>query len=164
LARKPHSAQQLAAQLEMKPAALARQLEKLAEAGLVRALVRAESQAQGTRYALQLEPARKLAARLAPRPAAPTLDEDIADFDRRVLTNYLLADGAIKEIPAQDKKLLVILRYLRDQFEPGRDYSEKEVNEIIARFHPDTASLRRAMIDCGLMKREAAGGKYWREE
>ena len=160
LARKPRSAEQLAAQLEMKPAALARQLEKLAEAGLVRA----ESRAQGTRYALQLEPARKLAARLAPRPAAPTLDEDIADFDRRVLTNYLLADGAIKEIPMQDKKLLVILRYVRDQFEPGRDYSEKEVNEIIARFHPDTASLRRAMIDCGLMKREAAGGKYWRAE
>jgi biotin operon repressor len=160
LARKPQSAEQLAAQLKMKPAALARQLEKLAEAGLVRA----ESQAQGTRYALQLGPARRLAARLAPRPSVPTLDEDIADFDRRVLTNYLLADGAIKEIPIQDKKLLVILRYVCDHVEPGRRYSEKEVNELIARFHPDTASLRRAMIDRGLMKREATGRKYWREE
>ena len=74
------------------------------------------------------------------------------------------AIGGPHERHMQDKKLLVILRYVRDHIEPGRDYSEKEVNAVIARFHPDTASLRRAMIDCGLMKREAAGGKYWRAE
>jgi len=159
LARKPRSAEQLAAQLEMKPAALARQLEKLAEAGLVRA----ESRAQGTRYALQLEPARRLAARLAPRLAAPTLDEDIADFDRRVLMNYLLADGALKEIPMQDKKLLVILRYVRDHVEPGRRYTEKQINVLLARFHTDVAALRRYLIDFKFMQRTMTGSEYWRE-
>ena len=159
LARKPQSAEQLAAQLKMKPAALARQLEKLAEAGLVRA----ESQAQGARYALQLEPAWRLAARLAPRPSAPTLDEDIADFDRHVLTNYLLADGAIKEIPMQDKKLLVILRYVCDHVEPGRRYTEKQINALLARFHTDVAALRRYLIDFKFMQRTMTGSEYWRE-
>ena len=159
LAQKPHSAEQLAAQLEMKPAALARQLEKLAEAGLVRA----ESKAHGTRYALQLESARRLAARLTSRPAAPALDEDIADFDRQVLGNYLLADGAIKEIPVQDKKLLVILRYVSDHVEPSRRYTEKQINELLARFHTDVATLRRYLIDFKFMQRTMTGSEYWRE-
>lgn len=159
LARKPHSAEQLAAQLEMKPAALARQLEKLAEAGLVRA----ETQADRTRYALQLEPARTLAARLAPRSAAPTLGEDLADYDRQVLTNYLLANGSIKEIPMQDKKLLAILRYVCEHVEPGRRYTEKQINELLARFHTDVAALRRYLVDFKFMHRTVEGRQYWRE-
>jgi biotin operon repressor len=159
LAHKPHSVEQLAAQLEMRPAALARQLEKLAEAGLVRA----ESHGQGTRYALQLESARTLAARLTPRPAAPALDEDIADFDRQVLENYLLTDGAIKEIPVQGKKLLVLLRYVSDHVEPSRRYTEKQINELLARFHTDFATLRRYLIDFKFMQRTMTGSEYWRE-
>jgi predicted transcriptional regulator len=160
LARKPLSAEQLAAQLGMKPAALARQLEKLMDAGLVRA----ESKAQGTRYVLQWEAARTLAARLAPRTTAPSLGDDIADFDRQVLTNYLLADGAIKELPVQDKKLLVILRYVRDHIELGRRYTERQINAVLARFHTDVASLRRYLIDYQFMQRTATGSEYWRAE
>ncbi len=159
LARKPHSAEQLAAQLEVKPAALARQLEKLVEAGLVRA----QSSAHGTRYALQLDAARTLAARLAPRPAAPALGYDIADFDRRVLIHYLLADGAIKEMPMQDKKLLVLLRYVCDHIEPGRRYTEKQINARLALFHTDVAALRRYLVDFKFMQRTATGSDYWRE-
>jgi len=161
LARKPHSAEQLAAQLEMKPAALARQLEKLVEAGLVRT----ESSAHGTRYALQLDAARTLAARLAPRPAAPALDDAqrIADFDRHVLVHYVLADGAIKEMPMQDKKLLVLLRYVCDHIEPGRRYTEKQINARLALFHTDVAALRRYLVDFKFMQRTATGSDYWRE-
>lgn len=159
LARKPYSTGQLAAQLEIKPAALARQLGKLAEAGLVRS----EVKGQDTRYALQLEAARTLAARLTPRAAAPELGEDMAEFDRQVLTNYLLSDGAIREIPAQDKKFLVILRYVRDHIERGRRYTEKEINERLARFHTDVATLRRGLVDFQFMHRTVTGSEYWRE-
>jgi len=143
----------------MKPAVLARQLEKLTEAGLVRAEVKAHR----TRYALQLEAARTLAARLAPRPAAPVLGEDIADYDRQVLTNYLLADGAIKEIPTHDKKLLAILRYVCEHVEPGRRYTEKQINELLTQFHTDVAALRRYLVDFKFMRRTAEGRQYWRE-
>ena len=71
---------------------------------------------------------------------------------REVLANFL--DGErLKEIPASLKKRQVILRWLVEGFEPGRDYAEKEVNEIIGRRHPDFATLRRELIVGGLLTR-----------
>ena len=59
------------------------------------------------------------------------------------------------------KKRLVVLRYLREAcFTEERPYPEKEVNQRLALFHPDVASLRRHMVDAGLMTREA--GQYRR--
>ncbi len=159
LARKPLSAEQLAAQLEMKPAALARHLDKLIEAGLVRF----EMKARSVRYKLHLEAARKLAARLAPAPARPALGQDLAEFDRQVLRHYLSADGAIKELPAQDKKMLPLLRYISEKIEPGRRYTEKQLNARLARFHTDVATLRRYLIDFKFMRRTVTGSEYWRE-
>jgi hypothetical protein len=42
----------------------------------------------------------------------------------------------------------------------GREYPENEVNQALALFHPDVASLRRYMVDAGLVTREA--GRYRR--
>jgi hypothetical protein len=81
-------------------------------------------------------------------------------YAQKVLNNYLLPDGRIKTIPAQRKKLEVILRHMVQAFEPGMRYSEKMVNQILSRFHADTASLRREMIGFHLMEREK--GEYWR--
>jgi biotin operon repressor len=159
LARKPHSAAQLAAQLELKPAAIARQLEKLNEAGLVRAEVKGKTM----RYALQLASARRLAGSLTPRTAAPELSADLAEFDRQVLTNYLSADGTLKEIPMQDKKLLTVLRFIAAEIEMGRRYTEKQFNETLARFHTDVAALRRYLVDYKFVQRTATGSEYWRD-
>ena len=60
------------------------------------------------------------------------------------------------------KKRLVVLKWLVSHFEEGVRYPEKEVNEIIARHHPDYCTLRREFITRGLMKRE--NGAYWRVE
>ncbi len=81
---------------------------------------------------------------------------------RKVLKNFLNADGSIKQIPQEGKKLLVILNYVLDAFAFDATYTEKEVNTIIRRFHVDTASLRRAFIDHGMLARESDGSKYWR--
>lgn len=158
LARQSLSAEQLATQLEMKPAALARHLEKLIEAGLVQF----EMKAKTVRYKLHLEAARKLAARLTPRSPAPAVSEDVAEFDRQVLRHYLSADGAIKEIPAQDKKLLALLRYVAEHIEQGQRFTEKEINIRLVRFHTDVAALRRYLIDYGFMRRTVTGSAYWR--
>ncbi len=45
---------------------------------------------------------------------------------------------------------------------PGVRYSEKQVNEILGRYHKDTARLRRSLVETGLMGREGGGGEYWR--
>jgi hypothetical protein len=65
-------------------------------------------------------------------------------------------------IPSQRKKLEAILRYIVKAFEVGKRYSEKQVNDILARYHEDTATLRRELVGYGLMKREGGGGAYWR--
>jgi hypothetical protein len=49
----------------------------------------------------------------------------------------------------------VILAWLRDQvFTEERQYPEKEVNQRLALFHPDVASLRRYMVDERLVTRD----------
>jgi len=94
--------------------------------------------------------------------------EDKHEDVRRVLKNFLNADGTIKQIPQpgsklkQTKQLLVILNYVVDAFAFDTNYTEKEVNTILRRFHLDTAALRRYLVDNGLMARESDGTKYWR--
>ena len=127
LARRRLSSRQLAEAIDVKPAALAKHMARLADAGLV-------SEANG-RYTLRLDHIHALAARVSAH-AAPAVPEGKDEFERAVLKAFLTPEGALREIPAQEKKLLAVLRYLRDQFESGRTYPEKQVNEIIKRFHP----------------------------
>jgi hypothetical protein len=59
-------------------------------------------------------------------------------------------------LPAQEKKKLVVLGYLLERcFPEDRPYPEKEVNQRLALFHPDVASLRRYLVAYGLVTREA---------
>ena len=81
---------------------------------------------------------------------------------RKVLKNYLNADGTLKQIPTSGSKLLIILNFIVDAFEFDANHTEKEVNTILRRFHVDTATLRRYLVDNGLMARESDGTKYWR--
>jgi len=89
---------------------------------------------------------------------APDLDEK----SRKVLVSCLEPDGSIKRLPSQPNQLKVILNYLVQAFTPEIDYTEKEVNTIIRRFHVDVSGLRRDLIDAGLMARERDGSRYWR--
>ena len=90
--------------------------------------------------------------------------DDAEESKRRVLAAHLNPDGSLKQIPLQPAKLRVILDYLINAFSVGANYSEKEVNMILARFHPDTAGLRRDLIDAGMLARELDGSRYWRPE
>jgi len=81
---------------------------------------------------------------------------------RKVLKNFLNADGTLKQIPPMGSKLLIILNFIVDAFAFDTNYTEKEVNTILRRFHLDTAALRRYLVDNGLMARESDGTRYWR--
>ena len=79
--------------------------------------------------------------------------------EAKVLRTFL--DGErLTKIPDSPKKRLVILKWLVQQFEPGKEYPEAVLNTMIKRHHADTATLRREMIMNGLMQR--ANGVYWR--
>lgn len=88
--------------------------------------------------------------------------EDQPQDVRKVLKAYLNADGTLKQIPMDAKKLAVILTFIVDVFAFDATYTEKEVNTILRRFNPDTAALRRYLVDHGFMAREGDGSKYWR--
>jgi len=163
LAGGPASEAELATDLDLPPAVVRRQLAKLVEAGLVSA----GSGDPGARHALRLEAVSAVGRRLAELepdaradsgpgvgPAGEPLPTDVA----RVLRGYFEADR-LTTIPARGSKRLVVLRYLRDRiFTEDRPYPEKEVNQRLAIFHPDVASLRRYMVDEGLLTR--AEGEY----
>jgi len=78
----------------------------------------------------------------------------------RVLENFVDSAGRLISIPVQRKKRLAVLRWLVEDFQPGRLYEESEVNRVIARRHPDFAALRRYLVDEELMQRRR--GVYWR--
>jgi hypothetical protein len=79
--------------------------------------------------------------------------------DRKVFKAFFDGERLI-QLPASQKKLLVIIRWLADRFAFGVRYTEKEVNEILTRHYPDYATLRRELVDCGYLQREK--GIYWR--
>jgi biotin operon repressor len=161
LARRPYSGEELAALLDLKASTVSHHLARLAEAGLVTA------RPEGYYNIYRLEEAMLKKVRLSfsrQDLAAAVVDVDADAYDRTVIAHYTRPDGSLKEIPAQRKKLEAILRYLARTFEPGRRYSEQQVNEALARFHEDTASLRRELVGYGLMEREGGGGAYWKPE
>jgi hypothetical protein len=95
------------------------------------------------------------------RPSYEANQEEPEDV-RKVLKSFLNADGSLKQIPPQGNKLLIILNFIVDAFAYDTNYTEKEVNSILRRFHVDTAALRRYLVDNGLMDRESDGTRYWR--
>lgn len=80
--------------------------------------------------------------------------------DERVLENFVDASGRLTSIPVQHKKRMVVLRWLVEDFQPGRLYPEAEVNSILRRRHDDVWALRRHLVDEELMQRRK--GVYWR--
>ena len=82
------------------------------------------------------------------------------DYDARVRQTFVDASSQLVSIPVQHKKRLAILRWLVEDFQPGRQYTEAEVNAIISRHHPDFAALRRYLVDEEFMQRRS--GIYWR--
>jgi hypothetical protein len=82
------------------------------------------------------------------------------ESDTRILENFVDPGGRLLGIPAQRKKRMSVLRWLVEDFAPGRRYPESEVNQIIGRRHWDFAALRRYLVDEELMQRRTS--VYWR--
>ncbi len=80
------------------------------------------------------------------------------------LRGFLDKDSKLKSWPSRknrDKQFLV-LEYLASKFEAGREYSEKEVNEILNSHHTfgDPAMLRRELYIAGFLDRTLDGSRY----
>jgi len=67
----------------------------------------------------------------------------------------------IKGFPAKEKRKIIIMQKLIGDFEPNRQYSEKEVNEILKLYYDDYVSVRRSLIAYGFLDRNGDGTEYW---
>jgi biotin operon repressor len=161
LAQQPYSVEELAALLNLKPSTVSHHLAKLAQVGLVSA----KTESYYNVYQLDEKALQSKSRNLFSQEnlAASVVSVDADAYDNKVIADYSRKDGSLKTIPAQRKKLEAILRYVVKVFEVNKRYSEKKVNEMLSRYHEDTASLRRELVGYGLMKREGGGGEYWRE-
>ncbi len=160
LANRAYSVEELAALLDLKPSTISHHLAKLTQVGLVSAKTESYYNVYRLEEKALEEKTRRLLSREDFQSAAADVDVDA--YDHKVVADYRRRDGSLKTIPAQRKKLEAVLRHVVKAFEPGKRYSEKQVNKILERFHKDTASLRRELVGYGLMRREGGGGDYWR--
>lgn len=130
-----------------------RHLNRLAAAGI------ASVEADRKTYRLSVEVLRE-AAREAGPPREPGLALGaVFEEEERVLRQYFRA-GRLTEVPAKLAKRRIVLERLALEFEVGIRYPEREVNAILRRFHDDYATLRRYLVDEGLLSRERS--VYWR--
>jgi hypothetical protein len=145
---------ELSKQTGLKLADVQRHLGQLVYLGLVKA---DQDHYRLDRKALESQ-ARQVLSNMRPRTSEDAFDGE--DFDRKVLSDFFQPDGRLRSIPSQQKKRLVILNYLAGNFEGGKRYPEKQVNETLKRFFEDYASLRRYLVDDGLLQRER--NEYWK--
>lgn len=82
------------------------------------------------------------------------------------LEEFLDEEGRVTRWPTRKNKKeaqQLILAYLASKFEEGRVYTEREVNELLKKYHTfeDWALLRRELFEAGLINRTTNGSEYW---
>ncbi len=126
-------------------------LARLVSAGLV------EESADGT-Y-LVLEAAFAMAARAdADAPQPSEYGDEPAEVAK--VLDQAFREGRLVHLPSKRSKRLIVLDRLAQEFEPGRHYSERQVNAILVAFDADVAALRRYLVDERFLDR--GDGVYWR--
>jgi hypothetical protein len=138
------------------PKSAAKAISRLVAGGLVEG-------GGGEGYRVRYETLREAA-----RPPADE-SEPAEELGNEVLRRFI-SKGRLLAMPAAHGKRRVVLDHLAGLFEPGRRYPEPEVNELLGRYHPDYAMLRRYLVDDGFLDRAdepAPSGSrsvkvYWR--
>lgn len=102
----------------------------------------------------------------APKTAAQVDDRfNITEKEREaVIKAYFTENGAIKNFPSKEKKKIIVLAHIVNNFKSGVIYSEKDINKILKRIYEDYATIRRAMIEYGFLDRTDDCKKYWVKE
>lgn len=148
--------ERLAGRLDLTPATISFHLKKLADAGAVSSYKKQYYTMYSLCKDVFLERIIDIISEQSDEAAVQHQRD--ADYRRRVIDAFF-EYGKLKSIPAQRKKERIILEEIAKAFEPGRIYTEREVNIIIADYHDDFCTLRRDMIGEKIMERE--NGTYW---
>ena len=79
-----------------------------------------------------------------------------------ILRNFLNAEGKLTAFPAKRKMKIYCLFYLAEKFETGKDYTERQVNDLLLSWHTfaDPATLRRELYEYHFLDRSRDGKIY----
>ena len=156
LANGERSVGELARLLDLKEPTVSHHLAELKWLGLVD--VRAEGNMRI--YQLNTRALESISKDIFARPnlAALVPKSELSEEER--LLRAWVKDGRIVNIPAQEKKKQIVIRWLAGQIDPARRWTEREFSEWLAQYNEDFATLRRYLVDSGYMARE--NGIYWR--
>ena len=69
------------------------------------------------------------------------------------IISVFFSDGKLHRLPVQKKKRRIVLEHFICRFDEGRTYNETEVNAIITPMFDDYCTIRRELVDEGLMAR-----------
>lgn len=143
--------ERLAQRLELTPATVSFHLKKLMDAGAVSS----RREQYYTMYSINKEvfQCRILDILGEKSSDAKRQQEREARYRQRVLDSFF-EYGRLKSIPAQRKKERICLEEIAKELELGRPYPERELNQVLLRFHQDYCTLRRDMISEGILRRE----------
>jgi hypothetical protein len=92
----------------------------------------------------------------APVPGEP-LDPD---REKAAVLRAFIRDGRLVQMPVARGKRRIVLEHVAACFEPGVRYPERAVDAVLRAFMDDYVTIRRYLIDEGMLAREA--GIYWR--
>lgn len=157
LAQQPRSVDELAAMLELSGPTISHHLQYLQHAGLVEA----RAQQYYSVYSLKVDTLHRMAKEILSTEKLTQVTEDVDQdaYAKKVMATYVV-NGKLKQIPTQLKKVEVIIRWLAREFERDRQYTEKQVNEILKQHNEDYATLRRELVEMGYLDRK--NGVYWK--
>lgn len=143
--------ERLAQRLELTPATVSFHLKKLMDAGAVSS----RREQYYIMYSINKEvfQCRILDILGEKSSDAQRQQEREARYRQRVLDSFF-EYGRLKSIPAQRKKERICLEEIAKELELGRPYPERELNQVLLRFHQDYCTLRRDMISEGILRRE----------
>lgn len=68
---------------------------------------------------------------------------------------------SLTRFPRKEKEKLVVLRRIALEFEAGREYTEREINEILGGIYHDYVTIRRYLIEYRFLSRKPDGSAYW---
>lgn len=147
LAKEDSYVELIASTLSMTPATVCYHLKKMEQAGLV---TTSRSQFYII-YSLNRDifdkPLRELVIQ-------PSFQIDPDEKYRKDVIKTFFKYGKLIQIPVQRKKREIVLREIAKSFEFGKEYSEREVSEILKGFNDDFCYLRRSMIEFKFMTRD----------
>jgi hypothetical protein len=84
------------------------------------------------------------------------------ESDKFIKNAFLsLSPLTLKAFPAREKKKIIVLKKIVEQFEFGKRYKEKEINQILKDIFEDYPTLRRYLIEYGFMERTKDCEEYW---